>query len=126
MSRHETLPFFCLGCGLLLMGAGQQPSLLLAGLAAYFIGGLAWYQFSHQQCHDKGRRERGWPLWLYESRPFVMVLLGLLMVREVTHPLFLLPALFWVLLGGYQLLLRHRHRFWRRRVPALQALVHHG
>ena len=119
MSRHGTLPFLCLGCGLLLMGASQQPSLLLAGLAAYFIGGLVWYRVSHQQRHDKGRRKRGWPLWLYEIRPFVMVLLGLLMVRELTHPLFLLPALFWILLGGYQWWQRHRHRFWRQ--PPLRA-----
>lgn len=120
LSRREAAPLLCLGCGLLLVGVSEQGRLLLAGLSVYLIGGLVWYQLSQPRSH--GRRKQAWPLWLYESRPFVMMLLGLLMLREATHPLFLLPALFWLLLGAYQLWLRHRHRFWRRRAPALHSL----
>ena len=120
LSRREAAPLLCLGCGLLLMGVSEQARLLLAGLSVYLVGGLVWYQLS--QPRNDGKRKQAWPLWLYESRPFAMILLGLLMLREATHPLFLLPALFWVLLGGHQLWLRHQHRFWRRRAPALRAL----
>ncbi|MGB6187280.1 MAG: hypothetical protein WBF70_01680 [Aeromonas molluscorum] len=120
LSRREAAPLLCLGCGLLLMGVSEQARLLLAGLSVYLVGGLVWYQLS--QPRNDGKRKQAWPLWLYESRPFVMILLGLLMLREATHPLFLLPALFWVLLGGHQLWLRHQHRFWRRRAPALRPL----
>ena len=45
--------------------------------------------------------------WRYLS----FFLLGLLMLRLATHPIFLAPAFIWCLLGGYQLLLRHHHRF---------------
>ena len=45
------------------------------------------------------------------AAPFALILLGLLMLRLATHPIFLAPAFIWCLLGGYQLLLRHHHRF---------------
>ena len=110
---YEPLPFVYLGCGLLLLGSAGQPVLLLAGLALYLAGSLAWFRRSAYRRPDKQRQpyQQGWPAWLYESRPFALILLGLLMLRLATHPVFLIPALIWCLLGGYQLLQRHHHRF---------------
>lgn len=110
---YEPLPFLYLGSGLLLLSLAGQPALLLAGLAFYLAGSLAWFRRSAHRRPDKSRqpRRRGWPQWLYESRPFALILLGLLLLRLATHPIFLAPAFIWCLLGGYQLLLRHHHRF---------------
>lgn len=109
---YEPLPFAYMGSGLLLLGIAEQPGLLLAGLALYLAGSLAWFRRGAYRRPDKHRLvlKQGWPLWLYESRPFALILLGLLMLRLATHPVFLAPALVWCLLGGYQLLQRHYNR----------------
>lgn len=110
---YEPLPFLYLGSGLSLLGFAGQPALLLAGLALYLAGSLIWFRRGAHRRRDKLRQphERAWPHWLYESRPFALLLLGVLMLRLSTHPVFLIPALIWCLLGGYQLLRRHHHRF---------------
>ncbi|MFM5585898.1 hypothetical protein ACET65_02675 [Aeromonas rivipollensis] len=110
---YEPLPFLYLGCGLLLLSLAGQPALLLAGLALYLAGSLVWFRRSAHRRPDKSRqtRRQAWPHWLYESRPFALILLGVLMLRLATHPVFLAPACIWCLLGGYQLLQRHHHRF---------------
>lgn len=117
---YEPLPFAYMGSGLLLLGVADQPGLLLAGLAFYLAGSLAWFRRSAHRRIDKllPARKQGWPLWLYESRPFALILLGLLMLRLATHPIFLAPALVWCLLGGYQLLQRHYSRIVLARVLA--------
>lgn len=110
---YEPLPFFYLGSGLSFLWLSEQPVLLLAGLALYLAGSLTWFRRGNHRRQDKQRQphQRSWPLWLYESRPFALILLGVLMLRLSTHPVFLIPALIWCLLGGRQLLLRHHHRF---------------
>ena len=117
---YEPLPFAYMGSGLLLLGVAEQPGLLLAGLAFYLAGSLAWFRRSAHRRIDKPHpaRKQGWPLWLYETRPFALILLGLLMLRLATHPIFLAPALVWCLLGGYQLLQRHYSRIVLARVLA--------
>ncbi|WP_219592031.1 hypothetical protein [Aeromonas salmonicida] len=117
---YEPLPFAYMGSGLLLLGVAEQPGLLLAGLAFYLAGSLAWFRRSaHRRIYKPlPARKQGWPLWLYESRPFALILLGLLMLRLATHPIFLAPALVWCLLGGYQLLQRHYSRIVLARVLA--------
>ena len=117
---YEPLPFAYMGSGLLLLGVAEQPGLLLAGLAFYLAGSLAWFRRSAHRRIDKPlpARQQGWPLWLYEIRPFALILLGLLMLRLATHPIFLAPALVWCLLGGYQLLQRHYSRIVLARVLA--------
>ncbi|HFK2924811.1 TPA: hypothetical protein ACGY8I_000768 [Aeromonas hydrophila] len=116
---YEPLPFAYMGSGLLLLGIADQPGLLLAGLAFYLAGSLAWFRRGAYRRPDKQQlRKQGWPLWLYESRPFALILLGLLMLRLATHPIFLAPALVWCLLGGYQLLQRHYSRIVLARVLA--------
>ncbi|MDF8330184.1 hypothetical protein P5G63_17555 [Aeromonas salmonicida] len=117
---YEPLPFAYMGSGLLLLGVAEQPGLLLAGLAFYLAGSLAWFRRSAHRRIDKllPARTQGWPLWLYEIRPFALILLGLLMLRLATHPIFLAPALVWCLLGGYQLLQRHYSRIVLARVLA--------
>ncbi|MCH7375917.1 hypothetical protein MM182_11090 [Aeromonas sp. MR19] len=116
---YEPLPFAYMGSGLLLLGVADHPGLLLAGLAFYLAGSLAWFRRSAYRRPDKlVVRKQGWPLWLYESRPFALILLGLLMLRLATHPIFLAPALVWCLLGGYQLLQRHYSRIVLARVLA--------
>ncbi|HGY5298439.1 TPA: hypothetical protein ACNU26_003822 [Aeromonas salmonicida] len=113
---YEPLPFAYMGSGLLLLGVAEQPGLLLAGLAFYLAGSLAWFRRSAHRRIDKPlpARKQGWP----ESRPFALILLGLLMLRLATHPIFLVPALVWCLLGGYQLLQRHYSRIVLARVLA--------
>ena len=117
---YEPLPFLYLGSGLLLLGLAGQPALLLAGLALYLAGSLVWFRRSAHRRPDKSRqtRRQAWPHWLYESRPFALILLGVLMLRLATHPIFLAPALVWCLLGGYQLLQRHYSRIVLARVLA--------
>ncbi|HAU4929125.1 hypothetical protein [Aeromonas hydrophila] len=116
---YEPLPFAYMGSGLLLLGIADQPGLLLAGLAFYLAGSLAWFRRGAYRRPDKQQlRKQGWPLWLYESRPFALILLGLLMLRLATHPVFLAPAFVWCLLGGYQLLQRHYNRIVLARVLA--------
>jgi hypothetical protein len=116
---YEPLPFAYMGSGLLMLGVADHPGLLLAGLAFYLAGSLAWFRRSAYRRPDKPVvRKQGWPLWLYESRPFALILLGLLMLRLATHPIFLAPALVWCLLGGYQLLQRHYSRIVLARVLA--------
>ena len=116
---YEPLPFAYMGSGLLLLGIADQPGLLLAGLAFYLAGSLAWFRRGAYRRPDKQQlRKQGWPLWLYEIRPFALILLGLLMLRLATHPIFLAPALVWCLLGGYQLLQRHYSRIVLARVLA--------
>ena len=75
---YEPLPFLYLGSGLLLLSLAGQPALLLAGLAFYLAGSLAWFRRSAHRRPDKSRqpRRRGWPQWLYESRPFALILLA--------------------------------------------------
>ena len=41
---YEPLPFAYMGSGLLLLGIADQPGLLLAGLAFYLAGSLAWFR----------------------------------------------------------------------------------
>ena len=68
---YEPLPFAYMGSGLLLLGIADQPGLLLAGLAFYLAGSLAWFRRGAYRRPDKQQlRKQGWPLWLYESRPF--------------------------------------------------------
>ncbi|MGY3902927.1 hypothetical protein ACW5XF_10715 [Aeromonas lusitana] len=110
---YEPLPFVYLGGGLSLLGLADRPALLLAGLALYLAGSLIWFRRGHHRRQDKQRQphQRDWPHWLYECRPFALILLGVLMLRLSTHPVFLIPAFIWCLLGGRQLLQRHLHRF---------------
>ena len=116
---YEPLPFAYMGSGLLLLGIADQPGLLLAGLAFYLAGSLAWFRLGAYRRPDKQQlRQQGWPLWRYESRPFALILLGLLMLRLAPHPVFVAPALAWCLLGGYQLLQRHYNRIVLARVLA--------
>ena len=85
---YEPLPFAYMGSGLLLLGVAEQPGLLLAGLAFYLAGSLAWFRRSAHRRIDKSlpARKQGWPLWLYEIRPFALILLGLLMLRLPLTP----------------------------------------
>ncbi|AHE50482.1 hypothetical protein ACW5XX_07850 [Aeromonas mytilicola] len=116
---YEPLPFVYLGGGLLLLGFSGHPALLLAGLSLYLAGSLIWFKRGAYRRLDKQRQphQRDWPQWVYESRPFALILLGVLMLRLATHPVFLIPALIWCLLGAQQLLLRHQHRFLLARQP---------
>ncbi|MFM5092493.1 hypothetical protein ACEUCJ_02040 [Aeromonas rivipollensis] len=93
---YEPLPFVYLGGGLLLLGFSGHPALLLAGLSLYLAGSLIWFKRGAYRRLDKQRQphQRDWPQWVYESRPFALILLG-----------------------AQQLLLRHQHRFLLARQP---------
>ena len=61
---YEPLPFAYMGSGLLLLGVADHPGLLLAGLAFYLAGSLAWFRRSAYRRPDKPVvRKQGWPLW---------------------------------------------------------------
>ncbi|QCG48722.1 hypothetical protein [Aeromonas schubertii] len=109
---YELLPYLSLAVGLGLLSSASQPGLLLAGLLLFVAGARIWSLRSNYRRRD--RHYQVWsgntPEWLYEGRPFALILLGLLLLRLGDHPLLALLALAGLGWGLWQWALRYRHR----------------
>lgn len=113
---YELIPYFYMSAGVAEISYFHTRVSTVLGLVIFLVGTFIWIIRSEHRRQDPKvtRKERGLNNTLYEAKPFLLILCGVVANTWTTNWAIYPLALCFMLLGIYFVFLRTQHRSRRR------------
>lgn len=112
---YEVLPYTYMSVGVVEIGFVESMLATLSGVVLFFAGALVWVMRSNARRTDpeSTRKHNESGQVLYELKPFILIILGAMVLTYFNHWMVYPVATLVCLLGLYIIMIRNTHRHHR-------------